>query len=108
MLFLFIGLGALGMVAFKRFTWKYTIDGNRVSRHYGIISRNQQSVRIRDLRSVELNQSLMQRLFNVGNIAFYSAGSASAEVIFKGVLDPARLRDRIDNMVDQLKDGTSE
>ena len=108
MLFLFIGLGALGMVAFKRFTWKYTIDGNRVSRHYGIISRNQQSVRIRDLRSVELDQSLVQRVLNVGNIAFYSAGSATAEVIFKGVLDPARLRDRIDNMVDQLKDGTSE
>lgn len=108
MLFLSIGLVALGMVAFKRFTWKYTIDGSRVSCHYGIISRNQQSVRIKDLRSVELSQSLVQRLLNVGHIAFYSAGSASAEVIFKGVLDPARLRDQIDNTVDQLKDGSGE
>lgn len=93
----------LGFVAFKRFSWKFSIDENRVSRQYGIISRNQQSVRIRDLRSIELDQSLFQRIFGVGDLAFYSAGSANAEVKFFGISEPLEWRDRIDNAVDHLK-----
>jgi hypothetical protein len=45
---------------------------------------------------------------SLGSVGVPIHDSASAEVIFKGVLDPARLRGRIDNMVDQLKDGASE
>ncbi len=50
-------LGTLLMLLYRHYAWKYEIDEARVSRHYGIISRNQQSVRIRDIRSVELNQT---------------------------------------------------
>ncbi|MCP1728562.1 putative membrane protein YdbT with pleckstrin-like domain [Natronospira proteinivora] len=103
-IFLALALVVLGFVAFKRYSWKFSIDGNRVSRHYGIISRNQQSVRIKDLRSVELDQSLFQRLFGIGNLSFYSAGSATAEVKFHGIKEPAEWRDKIDNAMDQLKD----
>lgn len=98
-----VTLGLVGLLFFRRYCWLFSIDDNRVSRHYGLISRNQQSVRIRDLRSVELSQSLFERIFNIGNLAFYSAGSADAEVHFFGILDPARWRDRIDNMMDELK-----
>lgn len=105
-----LGLGALVVLAFvalKRLSWKFTIDDNRVVRHYGIVSRNQQSVRIRDLRSVELNQSFFQRLLGVGNLSFYSAGSDSAEVTFVGISDPVGWRDRIDRATDQLE-GSNE
>jgi uncharacterized membrane protein YdbT with pleckstrin-like domain len=100
-------LGALAMllfVAFKRFSWKFTIDDTRVSRHYGLVSRNQQSVRIRDLRSVELSQGIFQRLFGVGDLAFYSAGSDNAEVRFVGIRQPLEWRNRIDDAMDRLKD----
>lgn len=103
-LFFALALVVLGFVALKRYSWKFSIDGNRVSRHYGIISRNQQSVRIKDLRSVELDQSLFQRLLGIGNLSFYSAGSAGAEVKFHGIKQPAEWRDKIDNAMDQLKD----
>jgi uncharacterized membrane protein YdbT with pleckstrin-like domain len=99
-----LALIVLCFVVFKRFSWKYTIDGTRVSRHYGLISRNQQSVRIRDLRSIELDQSLFQRIFRVGDLAFYSAGSAKAEVRFFGINKPMEWRDRIDDAMDRLKD----
>ncbi|MDQ2078050.1 PH domain-containing protein [Marinimicrobium sp. ABcell2] len=94
----------LGFVIFKRFSWKFTVNDSRVSRHYGLVSRNQQSVRIRDLRSIELDQSLFQRLFGTGNLAFYSAGSAAAEVTFVGIKDPGVWRDKIDDAMDRLKD----
>lgn len=101
---LLLALLALGFVAVKRFSWKFTIDESRVARHYGLISRNQQSVRIKDLRSIELNQTLMQRIFGIGDLAFYSAGSAAAEVKFVGIKSPAAWRDKIDTIMDQLKD----
>lgn len=100
-------IGALAMlvfVAFKRFSWKFTINDTRVSRHYGLVSRNQQSIRIRDLRSVELNQGIFQRIFGVGDLAFYSAGSDNAEVRFVGIKRPLEWRNRIDDAMDRLKD----
>lgn len=99
-------LGALlvlGFVALKRHAWKFTVDDNRVARHYGLISRNQQSVRIKDLRSVELDQSALQRLFGIGDLAFYSAGSDRAEVRFVGIKRPAEWRNKIDAAADRLK-----
>ncbi|MEX0914259.1 MAG: PH domain-containing protein, partial [Wenzhouxiangellaceae bacterium] len=99
----FSAILVIGFVAFKRFSWKFSIDESRISRSYGIISRNQQSVRIKDLRSIALDQSIFQRIFGVGDLAFYSAGSDDAEVRFVGINRPAEWRDRIDDVVDRIK-----
>lgn len=99
---LLAALVVLAWVVFRRYSWKFTVNSARVSRHYGLISRNQQSVRIKDLRSIELDQSLFQRLFGTGNLSFYTAGSATAEVTFVGIKDPDTWRDKIDDAMDQL------
>ena len=91
----FVLLGAV----LGRFSNKFTVDDGRVIQHEGILSRRQHSVRIRDLRSIELSQSLFQRLFGIGDLHFYSAGD-EAEVRFTGVKDPAGLRAKIDAMAD--------
>ncbi|TWI77335.1 PH (Pleckstrin Homology) domain-containing protein [Desulfobotulus alkaliphilus] len=94
------GLLLLGLTALKRFSLKFTIDEKRISRHKGIIARNQQSIRIQDLKSIELNQSIPQRLLGIGDIAFYSAGSNDAEVRFQGILNPSAWRDKVDEAID--------
>ena len=68
-LLLLLALATLGSVVFKRFSWKFSIDEHQVSRQHGIIARNQQSVRISDLRSLELDQSVCQRIFGVGDLS---------------------------------------
>jgi len=73
-----------------RLSWRFELRGGRVSQRYGIIARNEQSVRLNDLRSIELDQSLVQRLLSIGDIAFYSAGSANAEVAFFGIQAPSQ------------------
>ena len=40
----------------------------------------------------------------MGDLAFYSAGSAKAEVRFFGINRPMEWRDRIDDAMDRLKD----
>jgi len=96
-------LVTLAWLAIQRLSWKFTIDEQRVSRHYGLISRNQQSVRIRDMRSIELDQSIFQRIFGIGDLAFYSAGSAEAEVRFVGIKDPGYWRSQVEKVMDHAK-----
>ncbi|MCW7752785.1 PH domain-containing protein [Desulfobotulus sp. H1] len=98
------GILTLVTIIFKRFSWKFTIDSKRISRHKGIIGRNQQSLRIRDLRSLELNQDLFQRILGIGDLAFYSAGSSNAEVRFHGIHHPSFWRDRVDEVMDLLQE----
>ncbi len=102
-LLLLLALATLGFVVFKRFSWKFSINEHQVSRQHGIIARNQQSVRISDLRSLELDQSVFQRIFGVGDLSFYSAGSATAEVRFSGITEPEAWRDKISDAMDRLK-----
>lgn len=94
------------IIIYRRYVWLFTIDAERVRAHHGIIARTQRSLRLRDLRAVELDQSLFQRIFGVGDLAFYSAGSADAEIRFYGVLGPGNWRDRVDQMVD-AREGVS-
>ncbi len=91
---------AVIVMIYHRFQWRFEVDETRLKTHQGIVSRNQQSVRLKDLRSIELRQSLFQRLFNVGDIAFYTSGSAEAEIYFHGISAPTRVRDRIKDIMD--------
>ena len=81
-----------------RFSHKYEISVDRITQHEGIIARRQNSLRAANIRSVQLSQGLVQRIFGVGNLEFYSAGDR-AEVRFIGVHQPVMLRDRIESMI---------
>ncbi len=69
-----------------------------VESHQGIIGRNVKSIRLQDLRNVNVNQSFFQRIFGIGNIEFSSAGGAGIEVLFFGILDPMKLKRSIDKL----------
>ncbi|HEX9813042.1 MAG TPA: PH domain-containing protein [Burkholderiales bacterium] len=82
----------LVVVAFRRYSWRYTIDDRTIESRHGVIARNVQSIRIQDLRNVNVRQSLVQRLLRVGNVEFSSAGGAGIEVVFHGVSDPMAVK----------------
>lgn len=93
---------AIVILIYRRYSWKFTIDNVRVSSHHGIIARNQKAVRIKDMRTVELQQGVIQRLLNVGGLAFYSAGSASSDVLFRGIKNPEIVRDDVQRLLDEM------
>ena len=80
------------VVVYRRYSWHYTIDGETIESRQGLIARKLQSIRIRDLRNINLKQSLMQRLLNVGDVEFSSAGGGGVEVVFLGVSDPTAVK----------------
>jgi len=80
------------VVLYRHFAWAYTIDGDTIESREGLIARKVKSIRVQDLRNINVNQSLLQRLVNVGDVEFSSAGGSGIEVTFAGVDDPLKVK----------------
>jgi uncharacterized membrane protein YdbT with pleckstrin-like domain len=76
----------LGM--YRRMSWRYLIDDHNIESYQGVLARRVHSIRVGDLRNINVNQSVMQRLLGVGDVEFSSAAGGEVEVIFFGVDDP--------------------
>ena len=95
-----IAAALIGLVALRRYAARYTVSGDKIQAHQGIISRTQKSVRTGHLRNVNLRQSMVQRALNVGDVEFSTSGGGGIEVVFRGIIDPVSLRDRFDQLAD--------
>ena len=66
---------------------------------YGLIARETLSVRYRDIRSVGLKQSMVDRLLNIGLLEFAAAGTDDVDIRFSNVVDPTQLKARIQTLM---------
>lgn len=82
----------IAVVIYRRYSWAYTIDGDTIESREGLIARKVKSIRVRDLRNINVNQSLWQRLMGVGDVEFSSAGGSGIEVVFCGVDKPLQVK----------------
>ena len=89
-------------ILYRRFAWRFQIENGRATVHHGIIFRNQRSVRLTNLRAIELTQGLVQRLLGVGKVSLYTAGTDNSEVEFHGIKKPLALRGQIDRYNDAI------
>jgi len=80
------------VVVYRRYSWAYTIDGETIESREGLIARKVSSIRVRDLRNINVRQTLWQRLMGVGDVEFSSAGGSGIEVSFRGVSDPLQVK----------------
>jgi uncharacterized membrane protein YdbT with pleckstrin-like domain len=85
----------VAMIVYRYHVWTFTIRGDTIESCKGILGRDVQSIRVQDLRNVNVRQTLWQRLFGVGDVEFSSAGGAGVEVTFYGVTDPLGVKDRV-------------
>lgn len=96
-------MAIVARIAYLRFARHFTIDGKRVCDQFGLVARDQQTVRLNELRTVGLRQGPVQRLIGTGNVVFYSSGSGGADVVFSSILQPKRLRDDVDEFIEKLE-----
>jgi uncharacterized membrane protein YdbT with pleckstrin-like domain len=97
------GIGALILlwVIIQRYGNRYYVEKSKIESRAGIISKELRSIRLENLRDVHLKQSVMQRLFSVGDLAFSSSGQSTQEVIFSGICAPQALKDLIEDYLHQ-------
>ena len=79
----------------RRFTTT-TIAGDRLRYETGALTKSSRTIQLSKLQDVRVDQRLMQRIFNVGNLSLETAGEASRLTIHN-VDKPQALADEILN-----------
>lgn len=73
-----------------------TVTDRRTKLHRGWLSRSITEVWHRDVRNVQLSQTLFQRIFDTGRIGISSAAQSSIEIDVAGLRGPDDIKKLID------------
>ncbi len=80
----------------KRVSTTYTITDRRLNIKRGIVSREVQETRLERVQNVNYQQSLYQRVMQIGDVDFDTAATDDYNFIFAGVADPDEVVHRVD------------
>lgn len=81
----------------KRFATVYTITTQRLRIKRGIIARHVQQTDIDRVQNVNTNQSVLERVLQVGTVDFDTAGTGDSDFKFAGVEDPEEVVQAVDD-----------
>lgn len=106
-----MGLGLLGvsfllLVGWRCLNQKLCFCDTYVSRYNGILSTNLRTSRLlyQHVRGVEIEQSILGRLFNLGDIHVGSDNlRSSAEIVIRGVRCPEAIKDELLRRVEEAQ-----
>ncbi len=56
-------------------------------------------MRLRHIRTTMVRQNIVERLLGIGTLITISAAEGEAAVVFKGIRDPQRVKERIRSFV---------
>lgn len=73
---------------------KYIIDGRGVEAQVGLVSLSLRQPRLRyeDIRGVEPNQTLLERILGIGSVLIGSAMTQDVEIVMEGISDPRAIQ----------------
>ena len=91
-----IGIIILLIWWLKTLGTKLIVTDERVTLRKGILSKNTNEVFHSDIRNVQINQNLFQRIFGVGTIGISSAGQSGIEISVAGLPKPQKIKEIID------------
>ena len=80
----------------KRVATVYTITDRRLNIKRGIVSREVQETRLERVQNVNYNQSVYQRVMQIGDVDFDTAATDDYNFVFYGVANPADVVHQVD------------
>lgn len=92
-----LGLPVLAIWYLRCRSTELTVTNRRLKLHRGWISRSITEVWHRDVRNVQIEQSLFQRIFNTGRLGISSAAQSGIEIDVSGLKDPMKIKQLIDH-----------
>ena len=84
-----------GIVAAVRMQYTFTITSQRIIARKGIIAKSTGELDIKDIRSINVKQSIMQRLFKIGSLEFTTASGPAKEVSLIHIPKVEELKEKI-------------
>jgi uncharacterized membrane protein YdbT with pleckstrin-like domain len=85
----------------RRLGTTYTITSRRLRVEVGLLRREVHETRIEQVQNVNTSQSLLERALGVGDVSFDTAGGAAFDFCFRGVAQPRRIVNLVDDALRQ-------
>ncbi len=93
-----VGVAGTILIGFiKRVATSYTITNRRLHIKRGIVSRTIQETRLERVQNVNYQQSVLQRMLQIGNVDFDTAAGDDYNFVFSGVADPGDVVHMVDD-----------
>jgi uncharacterized membrane protein YdbT with pleckstrin-like domain len=89
----------------QRVATQYTVTNERLHIRRGILSRRQFQTSTDRIQNVNTNQSALDRMLNVGDVDFDTAGTEDSSFRFGRIADPHALVHLVANLQDQREAG---
>jgi uncharacterized membrane protein YdbT with pleckstrin-like domain len=92
-------VGWLSMIVFRIYNVRYIADTRGIEACEGVLSLSQRITRVRyeDVRSIESDQTLLERLLDVGTVEIGTAAVSGVELAMKGIAAPKAVQEFIQN-----------
>jgi uncharacterized membrane protein YdbT with pleckstrin-like domain len=94
-----VGILLFLLLTYIRHSNRFIIRGAgqdaEIEKRTGIIARNTNSIRVRDVRNINIRQGAIERLLGVGKVEFSSAGGAGIEVTFGPISHPEKVKELV-------------
>jgi uncharacterized membrane protein YdbT with pleckstrin-like domain len=94
----------------KRIATVYTITDRRLNIKRGIVARKVQETRIQRVQNVNFSQGVYERIMQIGNVEFTTAGTEESNFVFAGVGQPEQVVEKVDRATHVVTglDGSAE
>jgi uncharacterized membrane protein YdbT with pleckstrin-like domain len=102
LLFLFGLVTVIGIILILLPWWllasntRLTVTNERVTFKTGILAKNIREIFLSDIRSIQIDQTFQQRIFNTGKVEISSSATADAEISISGIPNPYEVKKLID------------
>lgn len=83
------------VVLWKRASLVLRVTEDKVLLEKGVLSKNNKDIFISDIRTIDVKQTLLQRMFGIGDVMIATAGTSGYEDVAFGVPDPKGIKDLI-------------
>jgi uncharacterized membrane protein YdbT with pleckstrin-like domain len=80
----------------RRVATVYTITDRRLNIKIGIVARKVQETRLQRVQNVNFNQGVYERLMQIGDVEFTTAGTDESNFVFAGVGQPEEVVQQVE------------
>jgi uncharacterized membrane protein YdbT with pleckstrin-like domain len=80
----------------RRVATVYTITDRRLNIKIGIVARKVQETRLQRVQNVNFNQGVYERLMQIGDVEFTTAGTDESNFVFAGVAQPEQVVQQVE------------
>lgn len=98
----------LPVVWYRRYAYRYSVQKGRREHRKGMTARNVSSIRVKDIRVINIKQGIAGRLLGTGTLEFSSAGGVGIKVTWWGCRHPDEIKNPIEQMPDHVQDSPED